>query len=169
MKSFIFQDWGIRAILEGRKTMTRRLIKPEPLAYMFNVDLLKWSFRDWNEYHKCPYSIGDIVYMRETYAYLQAGIGIAYRADGDCRHKIIDNKWKSPLFMKEIEAREFLKITDIKVEQACDISEEDAKKEGVEQFNCPDFRTSFYCVWAELNGPDSWQKWVWAYEFEKVS
>lgn len=87
---------------------------------------------------KCPYRIGETVYAKEVWAPFEAifsngkPAGIYYRADGEpVPGAWKDVKWKSPLFLKETDARLFLIITDIKVERACQISEEDAIREGV--------------------------------------
>jgi hypothetical protein len=80
-------------------------------------------------------------------------------------------KWRSPWHLKEINARIFRKITNIKAERLQDISEEDALKEGVE-FYCEidgiTYREAFKRCIIDIHGPVVWDinPWVWVYEFE---
>ena len=196
MKSLIFQGWGVRAILNGSKTMTRRIIKPQPpcgLSKEVESGLWTYSFsdRDW----KPKFQIGETIYVRETYwidpVFKDEPLkGIYYRADPDFYKKDII-KWKSSMFMPEKYARIFLKITDIKVERVQDISMGDCYKDGIPQTygeaikifgnkalegresHIWDNYTSienFKWVWIKINGKDSWEQnpFCWAYSFERT-
>ena len=90
MRSFIFKDFLIRAILDGSKTMTRRPVKYE---YPFYGSPRSWKpydcekgfgFESEDEFIKCPYNINEIVYARETWADVNTpdGPAICYREDG---------------------------------------------------------------------------------------
>lgn len=198
----LFKGWGIRAIQGDIKTMTRRIIKPQPIgeyqgykSYLgFPASVGKSWFGFGNPADPCYYTpkiqIGEIFYARETYwidpVFKDDPLkGIYYKADPDFYKKDMI-KWKSSMFMSEKYARLFCKCTDVKAERAQDISEEDAKKEGVKPW-IPDielypgcieeykarggsYRNGFHDIWISINGQKSWDSnpWVWAYTFERV-
>ena len=137
------------------------------------------------------YKIGDILWVRETWA--KNEIGFVYKAKVCGNDKPI-NGWKPSIFMPKEAARFFLKVTGVRAERLQDISEADAIKEGVEPnpiFNnkcyrdylwtkdpfpdagqhCRSAKDSFMTLWEEINGFDSWEKnhWVFVYEFEKIA
>jgi hypothetical protein len=186
MKSLIFQDWGIRAIMADAKTMTRRMINPQPeypfqfygtnsIGRHFYFAENKESVRLGKRYCFTPkIQIGKIFYARETYwidpVFKDDPLkGLYYKADPDFYKKEMI-KWRSSMFMPEKYARLFLKCTDVKAERAQDISEEDAKKEGVESIG-GSYRKGFFDIWIKINGQKSWDDnpWVWAYTFELTS
>lgn len=139
---------SVRAILEGRKTQTRRVIKPSVngctvgvyTAYnppivtdVVNVD------KDGDPYEDifCPYGkVGDRLWVRETFKIAEGvtinGIApVIYKAD--CSGFALANidNWKSPLFMPRWASRITLEITDIRVERVQDISICEAIDEGI--------------------------------------
>jgi len=105
----IFSDPMVRAILNGHKTMTRRVVKDPDTR------------RNWE--------VGDLIWVKETYGFcpgLDADPFVYYRADnpeGDIR-------WKSSLFMPRKYSRLTLEITGLRTERVQDITGEDAVKEG---------------------------------------
>jgi hypothetical protein len=155
MKPILFSTEMVKAILTGRKTMTRRVVKPQPAIYeggcmwgKFNSSCPTW----WDDrkkvdtflFDKCPYGeVGDVLWVRETwswdwsdyperkqkYYYYKATTNEGFLASGE--------KWRPSIFMPKDACRLFLKITDMRVERLHDITEEDAKAEGV-QPNCTD-------------------------------
>ncbi len=210
-RPIIFSDDSVRAILEGRKTQTRRVIKiPEGIAakYEYKGDdggnelLPKQSGHYWmNGYAMwrpklCPYGkVGDRLWVRETFAYMQnleacARAGepceIAYKADQPKEVSDEDLRevffWKPSIFMPKWAARTWLEITNIRVERLCEISEEDAKAEGVTPENLMTdyddatdyqrYKYSFKNYWDSLNAKRGfgWEtnNWVWVIEFQKV-
>jgi len=144
-----------RAIHENRKTMTRRVIKPQPL------DIHGSAFMKTT---KCPYGQpGDRLWVRETFA--ESRSGVIYRAApmfDDCEEGDVSWKWKPSIHMPRWASRITLEITAVRVERLQDISEEDAKREGF-----PDV-VHFYELWTILNGKESWRAnpWVWVVEFK---
>lgn len=149
----LFNTEMVRSILDGRKTVTRRVIKPQPkskLCYTFagshKKDIGRWEYPSktahefWGEEFKLtddiaeeelkkkwnpPYHADDILYVRETWAQAAAHT-FFYRAD-----KTIQNiLWRPSIHMPKEAARIFLKVTSVRVERLQDIDDEQAKEEG---------------------------------------
>ena len=142
----LFNTDMVRAILDGRKTVTRRLVKPQPTgahtvlnndeeAHTF--DLLcgnggeGGTFIDWAETVKAPYWPGDILYVRETWSAWSRTEGLVpklyYKADGNAPDSI---KWHPSIHMPKEAARLFLRVTDVRVEQLQDMTISDLQDEG---------------------------------------
>jgi hypothetical protein len=150
---------SVRAILEGRKTQTRRVIDPRryniggwdmPVSKS-DVEAGYPVYQDNNgDFHsvveRCPYGkVGDRLWVRETVFFetfhqqsdaelerdgFNPNIGVwVYRADNHDYPTITAN-WTSPMFMPREASRITLEITDIRVERVQDISEDDAIAEG---------------------------------------
>jgi hypothetical protein len=190
MKPILFSTSMVQAILEGRKSMTRRVINcignevhidkllcDWPLSESPRIidNVLHWQLQtdvddDRTFKFECPYGKpGDILWVKETWrnrwgmAYANYGTGQAYLIDDvrEIEYKAGGNgffmkgcnlcpdeptvkwyewsKWRSSRFMPRSAARIFLKVKDIRVERLQDITEEDAKAEGV-GFCCPSQR-----------------------------
>ncbi len=159
-KPILFSTEMVQAILEGRKTQTRRVIKPQP-EWKDRKGLCSqgWSWSDKNtklsSYPEadsfseaislcCPYgNVGDILWVRETWQETtwmtkeDENYGFIYRASEngkDWEDNTEDWKWKPSIFMPKEACRIKLRIVNVRVERLQDISEEDAIKEGVESF-----------------------------------
>lgn len=143
----LFNTDMVRALLDGRKTVTRRVVKPQPTgAHMVldsdeearTFDLLcgnggeGGTFIDWAETVKAPYWPGDILYVRETWAAWSRTEGLVpklyYKADGNAPDSI---KWHPSIHMPKEAARLFLRVTDVRVERLQDIDYEGCKAEGI--------------------------------------
>lgn len=194
-RPILFSGEMVRAILDGRKTMTRRIVKPQPVypeAYepcrsVLHGDEILWfikhapeAFNRW----RCPFGgIGDRLWVRETWGTDGVHSNIIYAADlSTVGQKILYKR--SPLFMSRSMSRITLEITNIRVERLQDISEADAEAEGLQyphadedQDGAPDaaqsrsYRQSFKDLWQEINGKRaSWElnPWVWVIEFKRV-
>lgn len=137
MKPILFNTEMVKAILDGRKTSTRRVIQENILEEFINLN--------WNpdeNIHLLPYKIKDILYVRETWRKQiidkNANIEIQYKADFNkeelacCgrRGGYTPCKWRSPSCMPKSAARIFLKVTDIKVQSLQNITEDEARQEG---------------------------------------
>jgi hypothetical protein len=167
-RPILFSTPMVQAILEGRKTQTRRVIKPqpEPLEDGFMLPL----------HPDCPYGyIGDRLWVRETFAYHHTG-RLFYKADIPvvC-HK--NWKWKPPIFMPRSASRITLEITDIRVERLQDITRSDIYAEGliVPQEHQEDYKEYLLNAWIELwdsinAKKHPWQSnpYVWVVEFKRI-
>lgn len=156
IKPILFNTEMVQAILDGRKTCTRRVVKPQPkskLCYAFagshKSRIGKWgypsktAYKYWNESYKLPDNISEeeleklwnppchtdgILYVRETWK--KAPNGYYYYEDWQ-RNDIADvTKWKPSIYMPKEAARIWLKVTDVRVERLQDITEDGAKAEG---------------------------------------
>lgn len=156
-RPIIFTAESVRAILGDRKTMTRRLMKPQPdddaRLVMGEIGTSKGVAYIGNERSggivtrvPCPYGVpGDRLWVRETWmecGLTRLGIRVNdgtngkrafYAADG---HVYVDpstretRKWRSPIFMPRWASRITLEVTGVRVERLQQISEEDARAEG---------------------------------------
>ena len=145
MKSIILSTAEVRAILDGRKTQARKVIKPQPVLdddgfWQWNGDV-QWKHGGLgcpqsaiDDY--APYKPGDILYVRETWSDFfndleSGGSAYIYKAGED---RVSDEfRWDSSATMPREAARIFLEVKSVRVEQLHDISEEDAKAEGVDK------------------------------------
>ena len=160
MKPILFNTEMVRAILEGRKTVTRRVIKPQPWDSVF-CDGHEFMPDDYGGCKPtgficrkcglgvcpphCKYPVGealfrpycwpdDILYVRETWAKSMAGTYM-YKATDD---PIIIDRWHPSIHMPKEAARLFLRVTDVRVERLQDITPEQARAEGCDgRCNCP--------------------------------
>lgn len=189
-KPILFSGQMVRAILDGRKTMTRRVIKPQPGPMELNLirDL------ETRKHGYGPRRPGDILYVRETWASALLNGGLegfidtfAYKADGSVRYssrKAEDlppnaiSAWQPSIFMPKEAARIFLRVTDVRVERLQEISGVDITREGVgngEFFDTLSDRAAFRKLWDSLRksaadraqyGWDA-NPWVWVISFER--
>lgn len=168
-RPILFSTPMVRAILGGRKTQTRRVVKAQHSSLVENL-IDNWEGRPF------PFGKpGDRLWVRETWTHDDEG-NISYRAQMDDWVECPGNKWKPSIFMPRIASRITLEISTIRVERLQDISEEDAKAEGPSQH--PEYPKEFYCswrkayqvLWDSINGPGSWDRnpWVWVIEFKGV-
>lgn len=189
MKPILFSTPMVQAILAGRKTMTRRVIK-QSVVDNFLIDamgILVGSYREgmaeaYPTVDDAPYSAGDVLWVRETWMpETEQGIhtgGYIYKAsdrpepDGDA-----PLKWHPSIFMPKEAARIFLRISDVQAERLQDITEEDARAEGVRESHYLGLnqtaRAAFHDLWNKLNAARGygWNEnpWVWVYEFERIT
>lgn len=149
-KPILFNTAMVRATLDGRKSCTRRIVKPQQLVGILPdkckngtpeefLKQKKLMFRPYcdmtdveliNTAYKAPYQPGDILYVRETWK--QAPNGYYYYEDWQ-RNDIADiTKWKPSIHMPKDAARIWLKVTDVRVERLQEITELSVQKEGIE-------------------------------------
>lgn len=144
----LFSGEMVRAILDGRKTQTRRVAKFAHGAFWDHggwkpevwVNGINWKTIDGNNEHlmpvRCPYGfIGDRLWVREKFR-LGQGRKILY-FDSDSRWAE-GQGWKPSIHMPRAASRITLEIVSVRVERVQDISEEDARAEGVAPLFYPD-------------------------------
>lgn len=233
MKGILFSAPMVLAILEGRKTQTRRIVTPQPTKPTENYkpDLYRgkkpneWAFwmpdnrmsepRTWfPQYqpgetiavreafktfdcydHMTPKDIADIYDARKEPDYLGTA-PLLYLADqkmnargslvmGGTKNVYKWGRYRHARFMPAALARLHITIAAVRIERLHDITEEDARAEGVtllpsERLTEPveiHGRTfgphfiAFSRIWNSINGPDSWaaNPWIWAYTFRKIT
>lgn len=211
-RPILFSGPMVRALLDGNKTQTRRIMKPQPKVLKngtwyapYAAEPTKWCYLLGDRQHgwaKCPYgSAGTELWVRETFAEVggcDPGLPV-YRANYPaCVPREYQNvppadevRWRPSIHMPRRLSRISLLITDVRVQRLQDISEEDAKAEGVEPLKSGrgyysvehgrvavrfgiyhDFaKEAFAELWSHINGADSWDAnpWVWAISFSVES
>lgn len=190
MKPILFNTEMVRAILDGRKTVTRRVVKTKHKdACGFYVTTRKsdGAFMGVYEYDENesmfdnplepPYKVNDILYVRETWTHGGCAICEVYECYGCCNaadylykadfdsvalsgFKDDGYGWRPSIHMPKEAARIFLKVTGVRVERLQDITEEQAKAEGVIRLYDNDTDTE-YTDWTKRIGlyPKSKEEW----------
>lgn len=150
IKPILFNTEMVRAILDGRKSCTRRINKDAneytvPDMDFYNADRRTYAVHNYSDKeHKnklsiaertCPICPGDILYVRESYSELT--FGYVYKADGEnIDHLGNVIKWHPSIHMPKEAARIWLKVTDVRVERLQSITEGGAIREGAEGEEC---------------------------------
>ncbi|TXU38773.1 hypothetical protein D4M88_01765 [Enterobacter roggenkampii] len=192
----IFNGEMVRAILDGRKTQTRRIMKNQPAgdfpqtpALIRNV--VGAGFQWYGHYGEsgifnCPFgAVGDRIWVRETWA--EAGASAPdlklYRANYPehvpTHYENVppadEIRWTPSIHMPRWASRLTLEITGVRVERLRDLNEEDAKSEGITPPSggvLPgwEYRINFRDLWMSIYGADNWEAnpWVWVIEFKVV-
>ena len=189
----LFNTEMVRAILDDRKTCTRRVIKYDKADDVLNSPVRKENpdipDKQFIKYLvKMSYKVGDILYVRETWTdhYVPNEIGkpelqYCYKADGvDIKAECLpgeNNRWYPSIHMPKEAARIWLKVTDVRVERLQDITEIQAQAEGCNSglLTGPcNARGQFENLWNRtIKKSDldiyGWKAnpWVWVIEFER--
>ena len=212
-RPIIFSAHMVLALLAGRKTMTRRIVKyvyPASFAVIGVRDAisdrdgapsrLDIAPRDWE---LCPYGVpGDRLWVREAFQYCDVQLDGYEREDPVCvlfkadmkpyrcepTARFIPNqhaeewkigRWRSPLYMPRWASRLTLEVTDVRVERLHDISDADARAEGVTP--APFTRAgraadllhveAFEALWESIHGKGSWHAnpWLWVISFRRLA
>jgi len=191
----------VRAILDGRKTQTRRPVKHCLKANVGDACNVRWcgERNHWQEYAaggawldlKCPHGVpGDRLWVRETHRQLSGWWGehqraapLEYRASWETRSDI---PWRRSIHMPRWASRITLEVTAVRVERVQDVSEADAKAEGITPLDgelgglgdylaastgCK-YKPAFSAIWDSIytkHGFD-WDAnpWVWVVEFRRL-
>ena len=203
MKPILFSTPMVQAILEGQKTMTRRVIdKDISNRFDIEVDGKPFAYIDqatgdsYKPEQVASYQSGNVLYVRETFCLGNVvcgenpdGSGAWYiepSDDGGIIPKqwaisqnvgIDDVKWKPSIFMPKAFSRIFLRVTEVRAERLQNITEEDARAEGVREMHYlgvdQTARAAFHDLWNKLNAARGygWDKnpWVWVYTFERIT
>lgn len=196
MKPILFSTPMVQAILDGRKTQTRRaqgLKEVDANEFYFDrrvgdqfVFVSKTNPN--NQLFITPkYVEGDVLWVRETW-FNDADFGekpiFIYKADNE-NFPRGSSPWKPSIFMPKEAARIFQFVTGVRVERLQEITGEDAIAEGVEpignhkHLNCMIYKNygpeiyqflspkkSFESLWKSINGEDSWNENPWVWVYE---
>lgn len=187
MKPILFNTEMVRAILEGRKTVTRRVVKPQPAGDGSAPEPLKTRPGYWNSWgddnvYRPPYQPGDILWVRETWQTKRGG-GYLYKADTIGSFDLFMTPegrvvnyipWRPSIHMPREAARIFLRVTGVRVERLQDISYADVIAEGIPAGHAEN--TKFMALWdgtmkREDRNRYGWDvnPWVWVFDFERIS
>jgi hypothetical protein len=208
-KPIIFTAESVRSILEGDKFQTRRVISPQPIIdqdsgyvfsgdhkHLFKNDILHQPWQEGFIKEICKYQVGDICWIREPWrpraksGTMKSGGKFEYEADREIMI-VGQDKFRSPMFMPKEAARHYIKMEHIRIELLQDISQEDARLEGVipaphrpagEGINCKQHadgslkRDCFICsyrfTWDQINGNRGFpwvnNPFVWVYDFTRA-
>lgn len=217
-RPILFNGEMVRAILDGRKTQTRRPVKPQPpadidslhhgrLASLAPYKLLDddynpqgFGFEDGRgQFWKSPFgTVGDRLWVRETTCIAPRRFAepdetcvtdsggfkryVSYKADRHSEDAMRDYnlKWTPSIHVPRWASRIDLEITRVWVERVQDITEEDAKKEGVKvgedrsysfaehSLKYEPHKDAFRDLWQSIYGTCAANPWVWAYEFRRI-
>lgn len=187
-RPILFSAPMVRAILDGRKTQTRRIVKftdaghvKEPRGHR------RWHPDDPSAVLACQYGQpGERLWVREAFhGYHWDKPRAVYRADGE-RQRVrtqIESyevgRWTPSIHMPRWASRITLEIVSVRVERLQEISDADARSEGVDFGNITDALTgeidrdaceAFETLWESINGSGSWEAnpLVWVVEFKRV-
>ncbi len=167
-KPILFKTEMVKAILDNRKTVTRRIIKHTDGTLPQSREAITHSTV------RQKYFQGDVLWVRENYQERkiihhrkngdEIETGVIFKAD--MKYWADKEKWKSPLYMPRKYTRIFLKVTDLRVERLQYISEAEIRKEGIED-------PFFDLLWDGLHKNKPGCKWednpyVWVIEFERL-
>lgn len=178
-RPILFSAPMVRAILDGRKTQTRRILKGSTEHKgVYNPAYLAVHQNDKGWKQICPYGKpGDQLWVRETFATGNPehywGNPIYKATFGAALKPVCEGftKWKPSIHMPRAASRIDLLIKDIRVERLQDISKADCMAEGMSglQDIHAGWHQSYAGLWEKINGKNSWDEnpWVWVIEFEK--
>jgi hypothetical protein len=196
IKPILFNTEMVRAILDGRKSCTRRICKDAneytvPDMDFYNADRRTYAVHNYANREQteqlsvsernCPICPGDILYVRETFIQIAAHT-FWYKAYGKS-WMLKDLRWHPSIHMPKEAARIWLKVTDVRVERLQDITENGIKNEGIrlKQKDCVskfDYISELYFLFSRLwdstikkSDLDSYgwnaNPWVFVIEFER--
>lgn len=192
-RPILFSAPMVRAILDGRKTQTRRALRNQPVELPdFNRGRLSiriggGKYRAWHPDMPgipCPYGKpGDRLWVRETWALHDQGFDTAeesgfpiYQADSPHTPK----RWRPSIHMPRELCRLRLEVVRVRVERLHALSRADAAAEGIcypddepkpewyHNSNWPE--ENFAGLWDAINGAGAWaaNPWVWVITFRRV-
>ncbi len=203
IRPILFNGPMVRAILEGRKTQTRRMMKPQPQPIPTGPPLPDVVYTSgWFEgrsvpayvFEHCPFGVpGDRLWVRETWLHYgnthqgyDSWCNVEYRADGlnigvrwtsegsIPRNPLwgtnyVELPWRPSIHMPRWASRIMLEITGVRVERLQEITEEDAKAEGIDVLGSPII--AFGALWDALHAKRGYgwgvNPWVWVIEFRR--
>lgn len=199
-RPILFSASMVRAILEGRKTVTRRVVKFPFIDRAIGCELSGNEIGPDEIRNNCPYGVpGQRLWVRETWGLQVRNYGggtgehIVYRATNPdaiyCKSaegQEYPVKWKPSIHMHRHSSRILLEVIAVRVERLHEITEAQAKAEGVRLYTdhaelgdwwhvegietySADPRKSFALLWSSVGGDWQANPWVWVVEFKRVT
>ena len=180
VKPILFNSEMVRAILDGRKTQTRRLVKNIPLhePYFDVVDEIPCACDEDGDWYPAvefsPIQKGDVLYVRETWCELPVRPDgkdngrytyVYYKADGDLRPEGWRGNWRPSIHMPKAAARLFLRVTGVRCERLQDMTPEDCANDGgfdPEAVKVVGIAPLFGTLWNSTVNKDAMARWGWA-------
>lgn len=188
-RPIIFSVAMVRALLDGRKCQTRRVLKRQPPAGL-DAGFLRIEGAPFARLthgrvilrDRFPYEVGDRLWVRENFALVGGGDPGIFLAAADWREQCaalgLENcdeppRWTPSIHMPRRLSRLTLAVTDVRVQRLNDISEKDAIDEGASPFfvqpndGASPYTEGFRMLWESLHGEGSWtaNPWVVAVTF----
>jgi hypothetical protein len=151
-RPILFSGAMVRALLDGRKTQTRRVVKETTLPHLRregDFHLRAGSgLLTRNYYFRVPYAVGDRLYVREAWRCglvhdaraprdMKPGSFIAYEADAPHDCASVHGRFRQGMHIPRWASRLTLTVTDVRVQRLQEISEQDAIDEGM--WRCGEF------------------------------
>ena len=184
-RPILFSGAMVRAILEGRKTQTRRVVTGKVALEWLAPEMFTPEYCASAENHLCPYGAhGDRLWVRETFSHgpvFNADVDyetrLRYRANANDSPLPTGQKWRPSIFMPRWASRLLLKVKTVRVERLQEISAGDCIAEGGstilrEHDACCALQDQYRDLWDSINAKrgHAWvtNPWVWVVEFEKV-
>lgn len=195
-RPILFNDEMVRAILDGRKTQTRRSMKPQPEK---RGAFWEWGGAGWSLDHgvvpvvqghsmsaRCPYGQpGDRLWVREAHAFVPTSAyahseGVQQTINPHCRNQDTAAiyrqgwerstggfRWRPSIHMPRWASRLLLEVTAVRVERLQDITEADAIAEGGPVDSPCGLATGWFAdLWDKINGDDAWGANPWVWVVE---
>ncbi|GHT09095.1 hypothetical protein FACS189426_06460 [Bacteroidia bacterium] len=193
MKGILFKEPLFHKVIDGKKTQTRQIMKPQP-SFKYNgkseIVVCELSENccynsDLDKIISPRFKVGEKVFLKEPYS---------FGFEDECVYKFSSEKianfeWENKLFMPEKYARYFIEITGVRCERLQDISYEHCLKEGIvrswnndewynlinrpyEYFNgyvtCEHAEDAYADLIDRINGKGTWKRnpFVWVYDFK---
>lgn len=183
-RPIIFSAPMVRALLDGRKTQTRRILKPQPVPFLVDDKPCEVALEHYADYplprvrlgrvitkQEVRYAVGDRLFVRENHRLTDCecteacrGPGhVWYEADSSGYRNVAGNKLRPSIHMPRWASRLTLAVTGVKVERLQEISEADAIAEGADPIidhgtgSTPYLhRIGFEHLWCRINGETAW-------------
>ena len=188
IKPILFNTEMVRAILDGRKTSTRRSVKGNipndaiwgytgftPKGYISCRGVYADGYGE--KFFKPPYQPGDILYVRETCGHpisLNSDKQYVFRADkiAEIGFKNDSHIWHPSIHMPKEAARIWLRVTNVRVERLQDITDNEAEAEGFTDYTST--ALGFAYTWDHTIKKSDFDRygwaanpWVWVIQFER--
>jgi hypothetical protein len=187
-RPILFSAPMVRAILAGTKTQTRRVVNPQPCGGFAVIELGILSAAAVTDSRgaliRCPYGkSGDRLWVRETWRPTGVCAGqwtsVYYRADKAQIDRpyfypnLVKGGWRPAIHMPRAACRLMLEVTAVRVERLQEITEDDARAEGISAPTSGSFRGGYAILWDSLNAKRGFgwatNPWVWVVTFDRAA